>query len=669
MVFKSRIKWIALLVLILSTVSLLIHLSITKYSTPNLVQYNVVPAIGLDFSSSSLPGTQTVVVNRNKKLWGLLNELDSLQPYANPRTNYPVPNEKNNGYIYAKIFGGFEKIRSSICDLVTISRLLNATLVIPEIQDTLRSKGISDKFKSFSYLYDEEQFVASLKSDVIIVKTLPEHLKAARRRNEFPTFKPKSAASPNFYITEILPKLKKSRVVGLVIADGGCLQSILPPSMSEFQRLRCRVAFHALQFRPEIQKLGRHMVERLRAWGQPFLAYHPGLVRDTLAYHGCAELFQDVHTELIQYRRAQLIKRGVVKEELNIDSRLRRGNGSCPLMPEEVGLLLRAMGYPTKTIIYVAGSETFGGQRVLIPLRAMFSNVVDRTSLCSKQELNDLAGPESPLSIDPFRPPPAKSEKQLREEWNKAGPRPRPLPPPPVRPIYQHEKEGWYGWITETDTEPDPSPKDLRLKAHRLLWDALDYIVSVEADSFFPGFHNDGSGWPDFSSLVMGQRLYEGASLRTYRPDRKILAEFFNVTRDNLYYPKHNWTVAVREHLNKSLVEHGLIRQSLMSKPISFLSHPLPECSCRISPAEVSNQLTSKDGRFLYGGEDECPKWMQRGKVGYPSWSTGAGVKSDSSDLDYQDDAIEQQESDESGSKSSLTQQTIEQDEEWDAND
>ena len=53
--------------------------------------------------------------------------------------------------------------------------------------------------------------------------------------------------------------------------------------------------------------------------------------------------------------------------------------------------------------------------------------------------------------------PPAKSEKKLKEVWKKASPRPRALPPPPDRPIYRHEKEGWSGWITETDTEPDPS--------------------------------------------------------------------------------------------------------------------------------------------------------------------------------------------------------------------
>lgn len=178
------------------------------------------------------------------------------------------------------------------------------------------------------------------------------------------------------------------------------------------------------------------------------------------------------------------------------------------------------MGYPPTTRIFLAGSETFGGQRVLIPLRSMYTNLVDRSNLCNKYELNKLFGNERPLLSNSFKPPPAKTSKVLKKEWDQAGPRPRPLPPPPDRPIYRHEKEGWYGWVAEKDSEPDPSPIDLRDRAHRLLWDALDYIVSVEADAFFPGFNNDGSGVPDFSSLVMGHRLYEQASARTYRPDR-----------------------------------------------------------------------------------------------------------------------------------------------------
>ncbi|KAE9590875.1 hypothetical protein Lal_00023025 [Lupinus albus] len=661
MAFVAKIKLVVLSVIALSVASIIIHLSFAKFWAVNIGQYRALPTLSQDFPFIlGRPGV------KNKKLWGSIKSLEELQPYAKARSNYSVPKEQSNGFIYAKVFGGFAKTRSSICDLVAISRLLNATLVIPEIQESTHSKGISLKFKSFSYVYNEDEFIAYLKNDIIIAKTLPESLMERRKKNEFPTFKPKSSASPNFYIKEILPKLKKSKVIGLIIVNGGALQSILPPNMAEVQRLRCRVAFHALQFRPEIQMLGRQMVNKLRALGQPFLAFHPGLLRDTLAYNGCAELFQDVHTELIQHRRAQMIKEGLLSEELNVDSHLQRDKGLCPLMPEEVGILLRVMGYPSKTIIYLAGSETFGGHRILIPLRAMFTNTVDLTSLCSEKELSDLVGPETPIPQNIFLPPPAKSEKELKEEWKRAGPRPRPLPPPPDRPIYQHEKDGWYGWITETPTEPDPSPMDLRIQAHRLLWDALDYIVSLEADAFFPGFNNDNSGWPDFSSLVMGHRLYETASFRTYRPDRKVVVELFNFTRENLYHPKHNWTTLVQQHLNKSLSEEGLIRQSLLSKPAMFLSHPLPECSCRIASADVaSNHVRGKDGRFLYGDEDQCPKWIQAGSL------AKEGVKSeDETQTDYEsNDFVNESESDKDGAKTNQTSLWDQQDEEMDPND
>ncbi|XP_077213513.1 protein EMBRYO SAC DEVELOPMENT ARREST 30-like [Tasmannia lanceolata] len=666
MLIKSKLKWVMLSGAVLIAFSLLVHLLIAKYSSEDFVPYRSSVGYGDVFIPKI--GKQDV---RYRRLWGSVKSLKDLQPYANPRSGYPIPTEQNNGFIYAKIFGGFEKIRSSICDLVTISRLLNATLVIPEIQESTRSKGISSKFKSFSYLYNEEQFIAALRDDVIIVRSLPKSLKEARKRKKFPIFTPKHSASPNFYIREVLPTLEKTKVIGLVITDGGCLQSILPRSMAEYQRLRCRVAFHALDFRPEIRELGQRIVERLRSWGQPFLAFHPGLVRDTLAYHGCAELFQDVHTELIQYRRAQMIKQGIIHEELTIDSHVQRRNGSYPFMPEEVGLLLRAMGYPPDTIIYLAGAETFGGQRVLIPLRAMYPNLEDRTTLCSKKELSNVIGPESSLPSDLLWSSPAKSEEQLIEEWKKAGPRPRPLPPPPARPIYRHEKEGWYGWVAETDREPEPSLIDLRMQAHRLLWDALDYLVSLEADAFFPGFNNDGSEWPDFSSLVMGHRLYRMASDRTYRPDRKTLFKLFDDIREHLYHPKRNWTASVRDHLNRSLGEDGLTTESRTSKPTSFLAHPLPECSCRTpQSANTLNPVKDGHGEFLYGGEDECPEWMQPALEVVTLKGTGVeeeGVD-ESESMEDDTDLGEQLESDDGGGRTESTRPS-EQDEEMDPDD
>lgn len=652
MIFRSKIKWAAFGGLILSIVSLIVHLILAKYSSVDLVQYSTVTAFADDLGFTL--GTTRVL--GYKKLWGNVKLLQSLQPYSNPRISFPEPAARSNGFIYAKIFGGFEKIRNSIADLVAVSRLLNATLVIPEIQESLQSKGISSKYTSFSYVYNDEQFVAALKNDVIIVKSLPPKLKEARKQKQFPTFKPTRSASPSYYITEVLPALKKAKVIGLVISDGGCLQDALPPSLAEFQRLRCRVAYHALRFRAEILALGHEIVKRLRASDQPYLAYHPGLVRDPLAYHGCAELFQDVHTELIQYRRAQMIKQRIIREEISVDSHARKMNGSCPLMPEEVGLLLRAMGYPPLTRIYVAGSEIFGGQRVLIPLHAMYTNLVDRTSLCNKQELLNLFGPEKPLEDETLETLPSKSPQLSKEEWDKAGPRPRPLPPPPDRPIYRHEKEGWYGWVAEKDAEPDPSPSELRTRAHRLLWAALDYIVSVEADAFFPGFHNDDSGWPDFSSLVMGHRLYEMASLRTYRPNRKYLTELFNSSSENLYHPKRSWILSVREHLNKSVGEEGLLRELRSSKPTAFLSYPIPECSCRTtnSPDVIGS---------LYRDVDECPKWMEKGlKVSLQDTViSGNESPEDDAELDKQ---LEPDEDDSTQTKSSL-----EQDEEMDPDD
>ncbi|CAA2946095.1 EMBRYO SAC DEVELOPMENT ARREST 30-like [Olea europaea subsp. europaea] len=657
---KSKIKWAALGGLVLSFMSLLVHLFLAK-SSADLVQYSAIKAFSEDLKHANSAGVKGA---GSRKLWGKVKALEPLQPYAKPRSSFPVPNEENNGFIYAKVFGGFEKIRTSICDLVTVSRLLNATLVIPDIQESTRSKGISTKFKSFSYLYNEEQFISALASDVIIVKSLPSNLKEARKRKQYPIFKPKSSASPSFYVQEVLPKLKKAKVIGLVLSDGGCLQSVLPSSLVEYQRLRCRVAFHALRFRPEIVALGHLMVERLRGSGQPYLAYHPGLKRDTLAYHGCAELFQDVHTELIQYRRARLIKQGIINEELHVDSRTRKGNGSCPLMPEEVGLLLRAMGYPPRTRIYLAGSETFGGQRVLIPLRAMYTNLVDRTSLCSKQELVNVIGPETPLPLDSFQFTTVKTPKQLKEEWDKAGPRPRPLPPPPGRPIYQHEKEGWYGWITEKDSEPDPSPIDLREQAHRLLWDALDYIVSVEADAFFPGFDNDGSGWPDFSSLVMGNRLYEMASARTYRPNRRYLADLLNSTTDHLYHPLRNWTLSVREHLNRSTTEDGIMQEFQLSRSKSFLSHPIPECSCMtVKTAENLHPGKSSNLHVLFGGRSECPKWMVQ------ATKTVGTQESTDDETETQEDEIDLGQDESDGSGEGDTIPSMEQDEEMDPDD
>lgn len=149
----------------------------------------------------------------------------------------------------------------------------------------------------------------------------------------------------------------------------------------------------------------------------------------------------------------------------------------------------------------------------------MFENVVDRTSLTSAWELNKIYGHE-PNLVDKYpRPPPSAKEEIKFEAWKTSGPRPRPLPPPPARPK-SYNIEGWWGWVAESDNEPETTVMELRTNAHKLLWEAIDYTICVEADVFIPGFDRDGKGHPNFASLVMGHRLYQSAASKTFRLDR-----------------------------------------------------------------------------------------------------------------------------------------------------
>ncbi|KZV21022.1 hypothetical protein F511_17502 [Dorcoceras hygrometricum] len=624
--FKSRLKWVGLIGLVLSAVSLFAHFLLARYT------YGFAASEYHQSSSITIFSWRPIFENADfssdtafyRRLWGPVRPFDSIHPYANPRGHYVAPATQSNGFIFVRIQGGFHEIRNSICDVVVVARLLNATLVIPELQSTTSSKGISTQFKSFAYLYNEDQFMVALAEDVKVVKTLPKDLKGARRKKNIPSFKVTKSASPYFYLHHVRPVLNMHSVVELVVPDGGCLQAVLPPDLEEYQRLRCRVAYHALSFRDEVQELATKILYRLRASGRPFIAYDPAMTRDALAYHGCAELFQDVHTELIQHKRAWMLKRGIVRGNLSVDSSLQSRKGLCPLMPEEVGILLRAYGYSWDTVIYVSGGEVFGGQKKLIPFHAMFENVVDRTSLSVPWELNKMYGREANLVDKTPKPssPPVKVKKKPND-WKISGTRPRPLPPPPARPKYPYNIEGWWGWVSESDNEPDSTVMELRTNAHKLLWEAIDYTICLEADVFVAGFDRDGKGNPNFASLVMGHRLYQFAASKTFELDRKEIVKLLDEIRDHFYQANHTWITSVRRHMRRSLMD-GLIEESTKSKTLSFLSFPVPECSClRNSPSEVPSHASSPSVRSqlhkALGAMHHCPSWMD-GDV--PSQST-----------------------------------------------
>ncbi|XP_031109151.1 O-fucosyltransferase 27-like isoform X1 [Ipomoea triloba] len=627
---SKKMKMVALVGLLVSAFSLVTHIRLARRTYMDAISDYRQSFVAV-FSSGRRIFDNADLLKANptyRRLWGAVRPLESLYPDANPGQNYAAPEPQSTGFIFVRIRGGFHEIRNSISDVVAVSRLLNATLVIPEILSTTSSKGISSQFKSFAYLYNEDHFMEALAKDITIVKALPPNLRDARIKKKIPSFRVPFSASPYYYLHHVLPVLTQRSVVELVVYDGGCLQTQLPPDLLEYQKLRCRVAFHALKFREEVQELANKIMKRLRALGQPYIAYDPSMTREALAYYSCAELFQDVHTELIRHKRLWMMKRSLVRGNLSVNSFKQRLKGSCPLMPEEVGILLRAYGYTSDTTIYISGGEIFGGQKKLIPLHAMFENVVDRTSLSTPWEWSEIYGRETSL-IDKYSPPPSVDKYAKFEAWENSGPRPRPLPPPPRQPKL-YNIEGWWGWVAESDKEPESSVEELRTNAHRLLWEAIDYVICLEADAFIAGFDRDGKGHPNLASLVMGHRLYQFPASRTYRPDRKAIVEHFDAIKDHLYQANHTWISSIRKSLRKSLVD-GLVKESNRTKHKSLLAFPIQECSCVGHESSTERSFHSQIYASL-GVLQRCPGWMDANAI--------SQSKDESEDDPREDDSI-----------------------------
>lgn len=94
---------------------------------------------------------------------------------------------------------------------------------------------------------------------------------------------------------------------------------------------------------------------------------------------------------------------------------------------------------------------------------------------------------------------------------------------------------------------------------------------------------------------------------------RKEVAKLLDEIREHLYQANNTLLTSIRRHLRKTLVD-GLIEASTKSKPLSFISHPLPECSCmRRGSAETSTHASSLNHSQLPDAlrvVHRCPVWM-----------------------------------------------------------
>ncbi|KAL5759455.1 hypothetical protein ACOSQ2_018293 [Xanthoceras sorbifolium] len=298
-------------------------------------------------------------------------------------------NYTSNGFLKVSCNGGLNQMRAAICDMVTVARLLNLTLVIPELDKTSFWADPSN----FEDIFDVRHFIDSLRDEIRIVRRLPKkyNQKYGYKPFEMP---PVSWSNEKYYVQQILPIFSKYKVLHFNRTDTRLANNGIP---LDLQKLRCRVNFQGLKFTSQIETLGYKLVRILQEKG-PFVALHLRYEMDMLAFSGCTHgctVEEADELKRLRYAYPWWREKEIVSEE-------RRSQGLCPLTPEEAALILQALGFNKDMQIYIAAGEIYGGEKRLAALRAAFPRIVKKEMLLDPAELQQFQNHSSQMAALDF---------------------------------------------------------------------------------------------------------------------------------------------------------------------------------------------------------------------------------------------------------------------------
>lgn len=190
--------------------------------------------------------------------------------------------------------------------------------------------------------------------------------------------------------------------------------------------------FHALKFVPKLQETGALLLQRMRqnrSFSGPLDRYLVGPSREPkkklgnekvkkfryLALHLRFEIDMVAHSlcefgggeeekqELESYREIHFPVLSRLKKTAKLPSPEElRGEGLCPLMPEETALMLAGLGFNRKTRIFLAGAQIYGGHSRLSSLITLYPNLVTKEGLLSSSEIQPFLNYSSQLAALDF---------------------------------------------------------------------------------------------------------------------------------------------------------------------------------------------------------------------------------------------------------------------------
>lgn len=200
---------------------------------------------------------------------------------------------------------------------------------------------------------------------------------------------------------------------------------------SSIQKLRCRVNFEALKYSAPIEELGNTLVSRMRQNGSLYIALHLRQAlrlisfqnfprtftflysssatkqdhkmipcscyyryeKDMLAFTGCSHNLTTAEDDELRRMRYEVAH----WKEKEINGTERRLLGGCPLTPRETSLLLRGLGFPSSTRIYLVAGEAYGNGSMQY-LKDHFPNIYSHSTLSTEDELNPFKNHQNMLA-------------------------------------------------------------------------------------------------------------------------------------------------------------------------------------------------------------------------------------------------------------------------------